>query len=219
MQQNGRPTPPNPAELEAIFADPAQTKAYLANAHPKYRNFHSQPDAPAAVAAQSGPSSLDGLTTAQIIELGKSNAAGFMGAATWTIDRMTRAEHADLRQKDPKGYLALVREKFGNAASQSGVQEDGVNQFLTADEISALSASEARSYAIRNPKQFLHAIGAEIPQTKSKPLFETVDASSLWRPGQPMDLAKFQTKQEHEAARKHDPAAYLAAVQKQGRSI
>lgn len=58
------------------------------------------------------PDSLDDLNTEQIADLARTHPAHFLSIAKPKLDRMTIAEKHALRLKDPKGYLAAIREKY-----------------------------------------------------------------------------------------------------------
>lgn len=152
-----------------------------------------------------------------MIDLAKSNPAGFLTIAKPLLDRLSPSEMRTLRETNLPKFNAAVKEKFASQPQGVTISEEGVDPNLSAREIASLSAREAKEYAHRNPRGFLKSLGAKAPPPTSKPFFETADASTLWKPGQPMDVAKFQTRQEHEAARKHDPAEYLRAVGRMSR--
>ena len=224
-----RPTPPDGDTLHAIFADPEQRTAYFENRHPTYRRLapvESQPaaPAPAAPALPPLPASIDDLSPAAMMDLAKSNPAGFQSIAKFAIDRMTPSEMRTLRERDPQKFQALYREKYGNAGSQFGVCGDGISEF-SASEVHGWSSQRAANFAKTYPERFLRIAGvdvAKLQEERTRPVliasgFIKKDEQQASPTNEPMDLRKFTTRQQHEDARKRDPQGYLEAMRRYGR--
>lgn len=218
---------PTAAEVRAMSTDEFRSYA-LDGTHPTFIHERFAGAAsggtatPAAPPPAPLPESLDGLSTAAMIDLAKSNPAGFLSIAKPLLDRLSPSEMRTLRETNLPKFNAAFREKCEGAGSFT-IQEEGVTEFTLA-EVSEWSGPQAARFAKSSPKRFLAIVGAKVEEKSDPAVTAFLESAAKSREQKkeqrnaPINFADLRTPADHKAARERNPAGYLEAVRAAARA-